>query len=135
MYPVMRSCDVAARIGRTKSAVDHMASRLKLQKNPQSFYEIRSDAGKARMESRYNGYSRTDKKGYVLIHTKDGMEFEHRYLMEQMIGRKLTVDEDVHHINGDKADNRIENLTLMPHGEHTAYHNKHGRFARCRKYS
>lgn len=48
--------------------------------------------------------------------------FEHRYLMELQIGRKLTRDEVVHHINGDKLDNSIENLQLMTRSEHALHH-------------
>lgn len=46
--------------------------------------------------------------------------------MEQYIGRKLTKDEIVHHINGIKNDNRIENLQIMTRTEHIYLHKKQG---------
>ena len=47
---------------------------------------------------------------------------EHRYLMEQYLGRTLTSDEVVHHINGNKRDNDISNLKVMTRAEHARMH-------------
>lgn len=47
---------------------------------------------------------------------------QHRYIVEQRIGRKLKGSELVHHINKDHYDNRPENLMIVSHTEHRRLH-------------
>jgi len=50
--------------------------------------------------------------GYVRRRINGKQVMEHRYVMEQLIGRPLLRKETVHHINGIRHDNRPENLEL-----------------------
>jgi hypothetical protein len=81
-----------------------------------------------------------NKQGYVSVYCKGHPHarkhthyvFEHRLVMEKALGRYLLPHEVVHHINGDKGDNRLENLQVFENnGEHLAHELK----GRCPKWS
>lgn len=75
--------------------------------------------GIRRMDARYvakNGYVRVHRPGAV---GRDLWVLEHRLVMEKRLGRPLASDESVHHKNGDKTDNRPENLELWVRSQPT----------------
>lgn len=69
------------------------------------------------------GYKRVNKQnGRVEIKTERGFVYEHVYLMELKLGRRLKKGEVSHHIDHNKQNNTIQNLLLMTHGDHTKLH-------------
>lgn len=67
-----------------------------------------------------NGHINT--QGYRVIKRNGRYYKEHRWVMMQAIGRNLRKDEDVHHKNGNKLDNRLANLQLLTKSEHSKLH-------------
>jgi hypothetical protein len=56
---------------------------------------------------------RTNSSGYIIGYGPDKKEVrQHRWVMEKYLDRKLLSHENVHHINGVRDDNRLENLEL-----------------------
>lgn len=83
----------------------------------------------------YTGSDRREitNAGYIRIFKNGKRIFEHRYIMQQSLGRDLDKDEHVHHKNHIRTDNRIENLEVLKCGVHIKNHNKEFSYERNNK--
>lgn len=90
---------------------------------------------KGKNSSAWKGGRQKHSNGYILIwvdftspfakmRNHHNYIFEHRLVMAEYLGRCLEFWELVHHINGIKIDNRVENLELMNKNEHAILNNK-----------
>lgn len=80
--------------------------------------------------TKFKGSSYVTSEGYIST-VEEPIDFTkpikrihlHRLVMQQHLGRKLTPQETVHHINGDRLDNRIKNLALFAtKNQHNLWH-------------
>lgn len=129
LYPYFRADELARFFKRTEASIFHKARRLGLKKDKDATFIHKSESRLGAKSSSWKGGRKINKKGHVLVLDKynpqaerNGYILEHRKVMSEHIGRPLNDGEVVHHINGDKTDNRIENLQLMERGEHTRLH-------------
>jgi len=79
---------------------------------------------RTRMREETGNFTRQiGKRGYYVIITTKGRMYEHKYVWEKYHG-KIPDGKVIHHRNGDRLDNRIENLELIKISAHHALHYK-----------
>ncbi len=65
---------------------------------------------------------RLSTNGYVMLMVDRKEVYKHRHVMEEHLGRKLSSNEHVHHIDHDRTNNDISNLELLSCRDHHCKH-------------
>ena len=115
--------------GKSPLGIYKKAYKLGLRKSPEIESLNRSEARKGEKCPNWNGGVKTNRNGYRLVlcpehHRSDpcGYVLEHILVWERESGTTLPANCCIHHLNGVKTDNRIENLCVMLRGAHTVFH-------------
>ena len=115
--------------------------KCKVEKNDDEFHKdrLRPDGlfpycracrGCKKLEKHLN----KTRQGYL----RWGAVWHHRFVIEQALGRKLGRYEVVHHKNGIRDDNRLENLEVMSLGDHSRHHQSYKdawKFVKSKKFN
>lgn len=119
---------------KTELAIYKKAYKLGFRKTRENEFLNRSIAKRGEKCNFWNGGVSKTAKGYKQVNMPDhhradsrGYVMEHILVFERETGVKIPENCCIHHLNGVKDDNRIENLCMMTHSAHTIFHNSKGR--------
>lgn len=114
---------------KTELAIYKKAYKMGLRKTKEIEFINRSLARRGEKGANWHGGKSKTSKGYILIscpghHRADnrGYVLEHILIFENETGISVPDNCCIHHLNGIKTDNRIENLCMMSHSAHTIMH-------------
>ena len=115
---------------KSKQGIYKKAYKMGLRKSPEIEFLNRSESKRGENSPNLKGGTKKNKHGYRLLlrpghHRADtsGYVMEHIVVWEEETGAMLPDNCCIHHLNGIKDDNRIENLCAMLQSAHTVYHN------------
>lgn len=116
------SYEIAEMYGVTRSPVSRRLNRLRISRPPGWHLVGKNNpVWKGGRIISKQGYVHVLQKGHPMA-GKSGYVLEHRLVMAESLGRPLGPREEVHHINGVRDDNRLENLVLTTSGTHQKLH-------------
>lgn len=107
------------------------ANGVKARKMSDYHRDTTDETRKRLSESLFKGGVGSKKKidGYMRVYFPEhpysddgGFIAEHILVVEAYIGRRIASSECIHHINGNRSDNRVANLALMTKSDHAKYH-------------
>lgn len=114
---------------KTPLAIYKRAYKLGIRQTKEIEFLNRSNARKGEKGSNWKGGISISSEGYRFVKkpeheraNKRGYVLEHILIYEKEHGVKVPPGYCIHHLNGNKQDNRIENLCLMSNSEHTKLH-------------
>lgn len=105
------------------------AYKMGLRKTQEMEFLNRSQASRREKSGNWKGGTRKTRKGYRQVLRPEhpradpaGYVMEHIIVWEEATGVSVPKNCSIHHMNGDKSDNRIENLCMMEAVAHTRFH-------------
>ncbi|WP_306534461.1 HNH endonuclease signature motif containing protein [Geobacter sp.] len=116
LNPLRKYCDKKCQGLAERNPRNYEPKRKRLPRQGPSSFEQIWDSARRR---NYDGYIT------LIVKTPDGKRVqrrEHRVIWERAIGIELPEHWIIHHRNGQRSDNRLENLLPMPVGDHVSFH-------------
>ena len=116
--------EIAKKVGTNRETIRQYLLKRYTPKQKRAIVRKNIKWLKGKDSPNWKGGREVTKDGYIVLWlSRKEKILEHRKVMEDHLGRKLFRHEVVHHINGNNADNRLENLELTTFGEDIRRHN------------
>lgn len=123
-FPTIKMAEAEKKRRGSKLTAEH---RRKQSESLRVYYAAHAKETIIRNDGYCSTYMPTHKMAF------GGRVLQHRLIMERFLGRELDSNEIVHHINEDRTDNRIENMTIMTRAEHALLHGSLAKFNKKRR--
>lgn len=129
-YNKVSNCELEALLPeKSPQGIYKKAYKMGMRKSAEAEFRNRSEARKREKAPNWKGGVSYTRKGYRTVFApghhradKKGYVMEHILVWEKETGVAVPQNCCIHHLNGDKTDNRISNLCMMQFSAHTVFH-------------